>query len=96
MNKKIIVCLTILFYSVILSAQAKAEKSKHRKPPKEAFEACENKVEGEKISFMTPRGDQLEATCKSMKDILVAVPLHGKKPPKRNKDDSSETKPDKS
>lgn len=80
MSKKIIVCCVILFYSLVLSSYARAEKSKHHKPPKEAFEACENKAEGEEVSFTTPRGDQITASCKLMKQVLIAIPLNHKKP----------------
>ena len=84
MNNKLIACGAILFYSFVFSTHASEEKPRHHKPPKEAFEACENKAEGEEVSFITPRGDQLTASCKLMKAVLVAVPLNGKKPLKHD------------
>ncbi|MEP4890550.1 MAG: hypothetical protein ABJV04_11020 [Aliiglaciecola sp.] len=44
------------------------------KPPQEAIDACSGKSEGDEVSFSTPRGDTLTATCKTMEDELVAVP----------------------
>ena len=44
------------------------------KPPQEAIDACNDKESGEEVSFETPRGDTLEATCKMINDQLVAVP----------------------
>lgn len=54
------------------------------KPPREAIEACVDKSEGDVVTFETPRGDQLEATCKLMEEQLVAVPEHHKKRRDRN------------
>lgn len=63
-----------LILSVLFCVQVLAEKQHPRKPPKEAVEACENKAEGENVSFVSPRGDTLEATCHLMKAMLIAVP----------------------
>ncbi|GAB2676956.1 hypothetical protein [Aliiglaciecola aliphaticivorans] len=52
------------------------------KPPQEAIEACSGKSEGDEVSFSTPRGDTITATCQTMEDELVAVPEgHGQRQP---------------
>ncbi|MFE8072251.1 hypothetical protein QQM79_14435 [Marinobacteraceae bacterium S3BR75-40.1] len=49
-------------------------------PPPEAFKACEGLHAGAKVSFETPRGHTLKATCKKIRGKLVAVPKHHKPP----------------
>tara|TARA_R110002153_G_scaffold139860_4_gene290826 strand:- start:8661 stop:9026 length:366 start_codon:yes stop_codon:yes gene_type:complete len=49
-----------------------------RRPPPEAFEACEDKSEGDSVTIETRRGDTLSATCEMMNDSLVAVPEDAK------------------
>ena len=44
------------------------------KPPQEAIEACANSAENTQVSFETPRGDSIEATCQLFNGELVAVP----------------------
>ena len=57
------------------------------KPPQEAIEACASSSENSQVSFETPRGDTLEATCKMIEGELVAVPDNApddmKQPPKK-------------
>lgn len=74
--KKLFITLTSLMFA-ITSLQSFAAKKAHRQPPPEAFEACEDKSEGDTVSITTPRGDTLDATCKLMKEQLIAVPEHG-------------------
>lgn len=45
-----------------------------RMPPKEAFEACKGKTTGDSVEVNTPHG-KIKATCKSMAEILVAIPI---------------------
>ncbi len=61
----------------LISTSSVAEKRNHRQPPPEAFEACEDKSEGDVVSVTTPHGDTLDATCQLMKDQLVAIPERG-------------------
>ncbi|MBB1427468.1 MULTISPECIES: hypothetical protein [Shewanella] len=74
--------------SFMLLASFAANANPHdRKPPKEAVEACANSAENDQVSFDTPRGDTLEATCQIIDGELVAVPANGpddmKQPPKQ-------------
>lgn len=70
--------LKVLSLSAILATSfsyANESKRPERKgPPPEAYEACENKAEGEAVSIETPRGHTLEASCQLKDDVLVAVP----------------------
>jgi len=49
-------------------------------PPPEAIEACEDKAEGDTVSFAGRGGDSISATCQMVDDQLVAVP-EGRKAP---------------
>jgi hypothetical protein len=49
-------------------------------PPPEAIEACKNKSEGDSVTFTTPRGDSIKATCQKFNGQLAAVP-QGPPPP---------------
>jgi len=71
--KKHIIALTSLFIA-FSATQVFAEDKGRRGPPPEAFEICEGKSEGDSVSFTTPKGDSVEATCKLMREKLVAVP----------------------
>jgi hypothetical protein len=51
----------------------------HRAPPQEAIDACKDKSEGDKVNFIAPRGDTIEATCTMRKNGMVAVPAHSRK-----------------
>ena len=43
-------------------------------PPPEAIEACQDKAEGDSVTFSGRRGDSVTATCTLIDDQLVAVP----------------------
>lgn len=64
--------------SVSLSTQSIAEQNRQsdnrRGPPPEAIEACSGMQSGDSVSFTTPRGDTLTATCETIQGQLVAVP----------------------
>ena len=45
-------------------------------PPQAAIDACMNKKEGELVSFISPRGDKIQASCQTRREGLVAVPEH--------------------
>ncbi|GAC16128.1 hypothetical protein [Aliiglaciecola lipolytica] len=70
--------VTMLILSAVITsplALAKPDREgRGGKPPPEAFEACEGKSEGDEVSFTTPRGDNITASCKTMQNELVAVP----------------------
>ena len=83
--KKVIIALTSLVLA-FSATQAFASGQERGKPPAEAFEACEGKSEGDTVSITSPKGDSVEATCKTMRggDDLVAMPAGG--PPKGGKE----------
>lgn len=64
--------LLVQFYAS-MPAQA-GENEQKRTPPKEAIEACVDKVEGEEVTFKGRRGEDLNATCVYMHGELVALP----------------------
>ncbi|MCL1113139.1 MULTISPECIES: hypothetical protein [Shewanella] len=76
----------LLSLSLVASASALANPP-GGKPPQEAIEACASSSENSQVSFETPRGDTLEATCKMIEGELVAVPDNApddmKQPPKK-------------
>lgn len=78
---------TLILTLSVVSMHALANQGKgprHGKPPKEAIEACENKSEGEQVSFTTKRGHELSGTCKLMEEMMVAVPEGHEKRQKDN------------
>lgn len=72
MKKLILILVAMTTLSMSAIAQQRSERD--RKPPKEAIEACQNKSEGDSVSFETRRGDTLSGTCQTINDSLVAVP----------------------
>ncbi len=46
----------------------------HHGPPPEAIEACKGHAEGDKVTFITPRGDEVTGICRKMPEKLIAVP----------------------
>ncbi|WP_342805117.1 hypothetical protein [Alteromonas sp. M12] len=76
--------MTLLILSSVLVSPLTLAKPDREgrggKPPQEAIEVCEGKSEGDEVSFSTPRGDTITATCQIMQDELVAVPEgHGQR-----------------
>jgi len=55
------------------------QNRRHRRPPPEAYSACEGKNAGDKAEFVSPRGDTVTGTCEQEGDQLVLRPDH---PPK--------------
>lgn len=74
-----------LLLTLSVSAYAKDSQRPQQGPPPEAIEACQNKNEGDLVSFTGPRNESLEGVCKIIKDQLVAVPKdmpeNGGRPP---------------
>ncbi len=65
--------MTSLLIGSLLSTISLA-KPPHGEPPQEAIDICMDKEEGEKVSFETPRGDTLEASCTRKDGQLIAMP----------------------
>jgi len=85
MKSKILVAA--LLFSVVLGfsnsslAQQRPQQNERPtqgQPPQEAFDACQSKQEGDKASFISPRGDLVEGTCEQKGDQLVLVPRRGR------------------
>jgi hypothetical protein len=82
------ISMSLLTFMLFASAGVYANPH-DKKPPKEAVEACANGAENDQVSFETPHGDTLEASCQMIDGELVAVPANGpddmkQRPKKRN------------
>ena len=76
---KLSALLLMLCLSAIASAQQDRPAPKdqggappareHRGPPKEAFDACKGKKEGDAVETTTPRGDKVSGSCR-----MVMIP----------------------
>lgn len=70
--------LAVLAISLSLSAHTLANQDQQgdgrRGPPPEAIKACSGMQSGDSVTFTTPRGDNLTATCQTIQGQLVAVP----------------------
>ncbi|MCP5205887.1 MAG: hypothetical protein H7A01_01665 [Hahellaceae bacterium] len=79
----IISALALLtLFSTTSYAQPPQEQGRRGAPPQEAIDACEGQEVDVAVSFVTPRGDTLNATCKLINGQLVAVPANHKGKPK--------------
>ena len=76
MNTLIVTTMTAIVCSIGTPsfADQDKQKSERRGPPAEAFEACSGMQSGASVSFVSPRGDSLSATCQEIRGQLVAVP----------------------
>lgn len=93
MKKSLVIktCLASAFAAVLFTSPlVLAEKSSHKSrkaPPQEALDACVNQEEGASVTFTTPRGSELEATCKTIQGQLAAVPTKHHKKRKSEEDE---------
>ena len=73
---KVMKLLKLVFVATLLTGSLNtfAQQGRPNGPPPEAIEACENKSEGDTVSFETRRGDSVEGTCEMVEEQLVAVP----------------------
>ncbi len=53
---------------------ARQEGGRPGRPPQEAFAACENRNEGDRVTVGTPRGETITATCRGFEGRLAAHP----------------------
>ncbi len=65
------------------AADGAGRSGKRCGPPEQAFTACEGQSEGAAVTLTTPRGREVEATCRSIDGRLAAVPARGKGPKQR-------------
>ncbi|MFC1519109.1 hypothetical protein ACFL6Z_05245 [Pseudomonadota bacterium] len=74
--KRIASLLALIPLLTLMSANIIAQEKNRqmRKPPQEAYAICENKNAEDQVSFTTPKGDEIEATCILIDEELVAVP----------------------
>lgn len=83
-------CLLAILLPATLRAEsdARPDKSRLRRPPQEAFDACNNRSEGETVTITTPRGETLTATCRRFQGQLAAVPQGAPTPPEAEREGS--------
>ncbi|MDT0594998.1 hypothetical protein [Glaciecola petra] len=81
LSKTTLISVVSLAFTLNVYAFEGPRPHEKRKPPKEAYEACVNKEEGEIVTIETPRGDLINATCIILEEELVA------RPEKRPKED---------
>ncbi len=61
--------------SSLVSAQGGDRGGERRGgPPQEAFDACEGKNDGDTASFVSPRGDTVNGTCKTRENMTFLIP----------------------
>ncbi|WP_076537358.1 hypothetical protein [Shewanella sp. UCD-KL21] len=84
--KSIAPLLALIPLLALMSGHVTAqEKRQMRKPPQEAYTICENKNAEDQVSFTTPKGDEIEATCILIDEELVAVPNNHTPPQQKQK-----------
>ncbi|MCW8885469.1 MAG: hypothetical protein OQK12_09475 [Motiliproteus sp.] len=68
--------LVIVLLSVALlgCSNGNTRKGHSGGPPPEAYKACEEKKDGDSVSFSGFRGETVAASCKTIDGKLVAVP----------------------
>ncbi len=83
-KKVLMVCLLAVIVPNLAWSASDSQRpaGDHRKPPREAYEACKGRSEGGAVEVSTPHG-KLKATCRKMEGQLVAVP-EGAPPPPSN------------
>ncbi len=80
MNYSTLITLTFLLIAALPMTSCAEKNNRNQGPPPEAIEACQDKSEGDVVSFSGRRGESVSATCQTIGDILVAVPEgHNKK-----------------
>ncbi len=72
------ILITMFFSSIPIYGQGNDQNQNRRrhprKPPQEAFDACEKKQEKDSCSVTTREGDELQGICRTMRDDFVCVP----------------------
>jgi len=58
----------------LATADSGTQMRQGRRPPQEAFDACNSKAEGDTVTMTTPRGDTITCSCKQVDGQLAAVP----------------------
>lgn len=90
--KSLLLSTLVGSYIISISVFA-AGQPRPPQPPLEAFQACENKQVNDAVTIVTPYGDEIAATCKTVKHPdegkLVAVPNNKpQQPPQENGDNN--------
>lgn len=85
MKRKATLCVFVaLMPASVWASSGPQGGGERRRPPQEAFDACNGKSEGTSVTITTPQGATIKATCKSFEGQLVAVPEGGPPPPPRD------------
>ena len=89
------VVLSLISASLFTSAaehtkpeQHTGEGRRHMGPPQAAIDACNNKMEGDSVTFVTRRGDSVTGICHKIPEMMVAIPAHR---PKHDKPEEGDT-----
>lgn len=75
----------VFFLAIVVSTPCfgqgrnKEKRRGSRRPPQEAFTACENKEENDSCSVTTRKGDELNGVCLNLQDDFVCVPNEKRK-----------------
>jgi len=75
MKRKAALCAFVaLMPALVWASSGPPGGGDRRRPPQEAFDACNGKSEGTSVVINTPQGGTIKATCKLFDGQLVAVP----------------------
>jgi hypothetical protein len=81
-RRAVLFCLlAMLPPTSVWASTGPTEPGGRREPPKEAFEACREKSEGDVVEVTTPRGETIKAACRKVNGKLAAMPDRGASPP---------------
>jgi len=80
-SRVLLLSLSVMMVPELAFAEPGRDESADRmrppkQPPVEAIEACEGKSVGDVASFTSPRGDEVQGTCKEIHNMVVLVPDH--------------------
>lgn len=83
LNRETALCLlaTLIPIAAWGGSDSQQGSFERRRPPREAFDACVNKSEGDTVTITTPQGSSIRATCRKFDGQLVAAPEGAPPPP---------------
>lgn len=76
LNRRSALCLLCALIPASAWGASDPQQGVHRRrePPREAFDACVGRSEGEEVTITTPRGATIRAVCRTHGGQLAAVP----------------------
>lgn len=77
LNRKTALCLLSALIPAAAWGGADPQQGapQQRRPPREAFDACSSRSEGETVTITTPQGTGIRAICRTFEGQLAAVPV---------------------